>query len=423
MLEIRREVKDIRKDINSKDGKLVSLIREEIKTEFKLVAELPEKVTRCEERVEELEEATALNMEKIEDIDGKSEKLKHDNKALTERIAKLEGDLIANNVILSGINELRFEKSIQTRDLVVNTIASTIEKTTEEDKLAVARKMYITSCERIGIFNQFKPRDIRVKFQYIWDKELFLYRKFKLDKGIYAEPEFTPEVKRNRQTLRPILQRAKRLDSYKKCNLYDDTLKIDGKRYTVNNLHELPENLAPHLACERDNDDKGILGFFGELSHFSNFYKTEFNVNGEKFSSSEQFIQVTKSRLFKQDAIAKSMMRESDPKKIKELSRKIDNYDSHEWRRQAEKLCEPGILAKFRDNPALKKRIVESAPTRLVECSKDDFWGTGHPLSRETWWDEDDWTSTGGIMSQILHRVRDILSLEPDPLPIPMSLH
>ena len=46
-------------------------------------------------------------------------------------------------------------------------------------------------------------------------------------------------------------------------------LKIQGRRYSVNNLRNLPEELSGYKCTSKE--DTETIGFFGELNHTSKF--------------------------------------------------------------------------------------------------------------------------------------------------------
>ena len=85
--------------------------------------------------------------------------------------------------------------------------------------------------------------------------------------------EYPLQTKINRDTLRPILKLAKSLHEFRdKSKLVNDRLIINGVTYTVQNLHQLPTELAPYKASQKVNDS--IIGFHGELSPWSNFHNS-----------------------------------------------------------------------------------------------------------------------------------------------------
>ena len=85
---------------------------------------------------------------------------------------------------------------------------------------------------------------------------------------------------------------------------------IDGKRYGVNDLDQLPDSLHPFEVSTKSNE--GTLGFFGELCKFSNFYPINFTFNGATYHSSEQLIQHQKVLYCNDyDAVNKIMLTKS----------------------------------------------------------------------------------------------------------------
>ena len=95
-----------------------------------------------------------------------------------------------------------------------------------------------------------------------------------LSEGVFADKEYPIEVERIRRSLLPILQAAKKLDHYKgQCRMNYDKVVINGKDYTMNNLHELPDDINAFKVTSKENDD--AIGFFGEINPLSNFSSYE----------------------------------------------------------------------------------------------------------------------------------------------------
>ena len=69
-----------------------------------------------------------------------------------------------------------------------------------------------------------------------------------------------------------------------KSRMESDKLVIDGKRYGVNDLSQLPQKLSPFEVTTKSNED--TLGFFCELCPFSNFYPAKFTYDGTHYGSS-----------------------------------------------------------------------------------------------------------------------------------------
>ena len=190
---------------------------------------------------------------------------------------------------------------------------------------------------------------------------------------------FPLEIKRNRDTLRPILKLAKSLPEYRdKSKLVEDRLIINGTVYTVHNLHQLPNDLAPYKATQKVNDT--IIGFSGELSPWSNLHISPFEINGIKFTTAEQWIQYTKSILFGDTLTSNQILNSENAMEAKRLDYNIHGYDPKIWHEKGYRLCLPGIKAKFIQNPPLLKTLKTTSPKLLVESTIDKTWGTRVPL-------------------------------------------
>ena len=126
------------------------------------------------------------------------------------------------------------------------------------------------------------------------------------------DKEYSEETEKARKILKPILKLATSKPHYKgKCKLDEDVLIIQGKRYTTGNLHTLPEDISTFEATSKSAKD--VIGFFGELNPFSNFYRTTFELDNRVYHSSEQYIHIQKAIFFNNTKTADSIMAADNP--------------------------------------------------------------------------------------------------------------
>ena len=131
---------------------------------------------------------------------------------------------------------------------------------------------------------------ISVTFKSKGDKDQLMAVKPKLPRGICVNNEFPPHVKWNRDRLHPILCLAKSNPFYKdKSKLEGDALVINGTKYTVNDVGNLPMELAAFQAAQKTDDQ--YLAFHGKWSPFSNFHHSPFTIEGQYYHCTEQWIQ------------------------------------------------------------------------------------------------------------------------------------
>ena len=222
-----------------------------------------------------------------------------------------------------------------------------------------------------------------------------------MEDGIYVDREFCYETEKDLCLLRPILTAAKRLKEYnRKCRLEGNQLVLDGKRYTKDNLDQLPKNLD--IMKITTKSDEHSVGFFGELCPLSNFYPSLFLFHGINYHSIEQLIQHQKAKLCGDKQSERSILAAKTLLDCKKLSREITNFNFKRWSENAKELSKEGIEAKFTQNPRIMQALLETGDKHLVECTKDSLWGTGVSLNDPQYLNTKYWKNQGllGTMLQ-----------------------
>ena len=349
------------------------------------------------ENVETTQERTNTRLNKVE----------QENKELKQRLTEIEDKLLEKSITINGISEEKYEDPGPRRIKLNHVIAHTLSGNTFDEKLEKASSMQIESTERIGKYNPSKGRPIAVNFMCKTDADTVLLNKKKLTKGIYADHYYSVETERERKRLRPILSAARRLEEFRgKCRMDGTELVIRGKRYTMKNLSELPQNLSPELVSSKQDADH--YGFFGEFNPLSNFHPAEFTHEGITYQHSEQFIQATKANFCGDKESLKQILITESAYKCKDLGRNITNCNIVNWNSNAKRLCLPGLLSKFEQNSGLAAFLKNTGNKSIIECCYDDVWGNGKPLSDPECIDSTKYSSQG-ILGEMLEEIRDIL--------------
>ena len=94
--------------------------------------------------------------------------------------------------------------------------------------------------------------------------------------------------------------------------------------------------------------------------------------------------------------------------KCKSLGKEIKNCDSAKWNTAVAKECYPGILSKFQQNVGIASYLKNTGTKTLLECSYDDIWGNGIPLSNPNCINPAEYKHQG-ILGSMLEQVRDHL--------------
>lgn len=112
--------------------------------------------------------------------------------------------------------------------------------------------------------------------------------------------------------------------------------------------------------------------------YLSNWYPSAFTVDGVAFSSMEQFMMYRKALCFGDDGAAKQILAVRDAARIKELGRRVANYNDNYWNGVRQIIVYEGLLAKFSQNVQLQRLLKATGSSFLAECAvKDLIWGIG----------------------------------------------
>ncbi|MDS0525502.1 NADAR family protein [Clostridium sp. SHJSY1] len=110
----------------------------------------------------------------------------------------------------------------------------------------------------------------------------------------------------------------------------------------------------------------------------SQWWKSDFVVDIDTYSCMEQYMMAEKARLFGDEEILEKIMNSKYPKQIKELGRKIKNFDEEIWTKNKYSIILNGNYAKFTQNEDLREFLIGTKNRILVEASPyDKVWGIG----------------------------------------------
>ena len=299
---------------------------------------------------------------------------------IKKQLTKIENKNLDRSLIVRGVPEEYKETEQMIRDKIHAILCNIMHGETDESKLTNAKQIILLSCRHLGRFARNRTRPISLELQHKQDVEFILENRFDLEKGIFFDKEYPPDVERKRKTLLPILRAAKRLTEYKKqSRLEDDKLILKGKPYTVNTLNQLPEELNVFDVSSKQNDS--VVVFFGEINPLSNFFPAPFLHEGVHYISSEQFIQSAKAKYFGDLDTQEQILGCATSWECKELSRQIRNVVESRWDEVAGDICHPGIRAKFQQNPYVLDTLVHrTGSKRIAESAADRLWGSGRSL-------------------------------------------
>ena len=112
---------------------------------------------------------------------------------------------------------------------------------------------------------------------------------------------------------------------------------------------------------------------------FCQWYRSPFmDKDGVSFDNTEQYMMYHKALLFDDTASAETILKLSEPRKIKAVGRAVANYDENLWNLHKNRIVYEGNLYKFESKNALKTILLSTKDRELVEASPfDRIWGIG----------------------------------------------
>lgn len=153
---------------------------------------------------------------------------------------------------------------------------------------------------------------------------------------------------------------------------------------------------------EFENDE--MILFWGGV--FSNWFSSDFTVHGTEYSSVEQFMMAEKARFFGDLDALDEIMATHNPRKQKEIGRRVQNFDADAWMERCREVVYPGILAKFDQNPDLLAFLRESGDRVIAEASPyDRIWGIGLAPNDARATDQANWNGQN-FLGELIMRAR-----------------
>ena len=124
----------------------------------------------------------------------------------------------------------------------------------------------------------------------------------------------------------------------------------------------------------------------------SQWYPSPFVIEGVQYNRAEQYMMAEKARMFQDLVALGKILTSNSPHDQKKYGRGVKGFDANKWNAVVKEIVYAGNYAKYSQNLELKKRLLDTTGTTLVEASPlDKIWGIGlaeddpRAHRRETW--------------------------------------
>ncbi len=119
-------------------------------------------------------------------------------------------------------------------------------------------------------------------------------------------------------------------------------------------------------------------------SCFSQWWPCRFVVDGQPYSSAEQYMMAAKARLFDDGEALARILAVDDPGRIKALGRQVRSFDEAKWAAARFDIVTVGNVEKFGQDERLRRHLSATGDEILVEASPlDRVWGIGLAADHE----------------------------------------
>lgn len=159
-------------------------------------------------------------------------------------------------------------------------------------------------------------------------------------------------------------------------------------------------------------ENKKYTFFWQTESPFSQWHSSLFEVNGVRFKTAEHYMMWKKAMVFGDTDIAAEVIKSVHPRDTKALGRKVKGFDKDTWEQVCRTVVYEGNHAKFTQNEKLRKALMETGDTLLVEASPyDAIWGIGLKEADAKKIPAKDWPGTNWL-GEVLTKLREDLKKE-----------
>ena len=149
----------------------------------------------------------------------------------------------------------------------------------------------------------------------------------------------------------------------------------------------MPGGVARSAEELGDGDGLDFVFFWGHQppsdggvgpSCLSQWWPAPFSVDGIAYPTAEHWMMAEKARLFGDADVEARVLAAGTPKQAKALGREVTPFDSERWEDARFDVVVRGNLAKFEQNPHLRRYLEGTGDAVLVEASPvDRIWGIG----------------------------------------------
>ena len=141
-------------------------------------------------------------------------------------------------------------------------------------------------------------------------------------------------------------------------------------------------NVKQLITSIESGNDHEYIYFWGHQGSkkgcLSQWFESSFVINGVTYKTAEHWMMAQKARLFGDVTLANQIVQCRHPRDAKQLGRAVRKFNNDIWNKHKFAYVVDGNIAKFQQNPSLKKFLLSTGNKVIVESSPvDSIWGVG----------------------------------------------
>lgn len=330
-----------------------------------------------------------------------------ENQHLKEKVLKMESYSRRSNLKFYGFTEQKGESKFDSKRFILNTLLrSGIQ----------LHQMAIENSNRVGPQLRNKNRAILAKFFHGQERDLVLKKAEHIYRttGIRVEEDFPEEIEKKRKVLKPIMHAANNIMTNGRHKYYAslrvEKLNINGRLYTTDTVHNLPEDINPITVATPSKNN--ITAFFGRDSPLSNHHLAPQKIGKITFNCNEQYYMSEKAKTFNDHVTVDKILKETDPGQQKKLGsdRNIAGFQETTWKNKCLEVMETGLKAKMDQNPSIKNFLLNTGSNMLLEANPSDaYWGVKMSKFNRRIWIKNSWSGTAqNHLGRLLSELRTV---------------
>ena len=206
--------------------------------------------------------------------------------------------------------------------------------------------------------------------------------------------------------MREVAKEARKQGAH--CQATPDSVTINSKKYTGENIDDLPQEFAAERTKMKKFGD--TLAYQSEYAPLSNLHPAKVPMKKKVYLSTEQAFRHIRATENKHHNVAARILWSRDPYDMMDQDR--DMVCTAEWKKKEDCMLFKCMFRKFEANENLREILLSTGDLELAEATRNSKWATGASMN-STMMKNHTWT---GENKQGKHsmKIRDYFKLNTD---------